>query len=84
MTKIISRNRMGYGALTFHWCMILGTCGLWYPIYASRRRARSTVTYMPAGGIPVAAQPQQPYAPQQQAPYGYPQAPQQPYGQPRR
>jgi hypothetical protein len=65
MPKIKSRQRMGYIALCFHWFMICCTCGLWYPIYASRRRARSTVTYVPAG-----------YAPQ--PPIG---APQPPYGQ---
>jgi hypothetical protein len=73
MTKIVSRNRMGYFSLMFHWFMILCTCGLWYPIYASARRARSTVTYMPTGGIPVAVQ--QPQPPQQPAPYGYPPQP---------
>jgi hypothetical protein len=72
MTKIVSRNRMGYFSLTFHWFMIIGTCGLWYPIYASIRRSRSTVTYMPTGGIPVTMQ--QPYPPQ-----AYPPPP--PYGQ---
>lgn len=64
MPKIKSRQRMGWISLAFHWTMILCTMGLWYPIYASRRRARSTVTYMPAA-------PQQPYPPQ----YGHPQPP---------
>lgn len=70
MAKIKSRQRMGYISLAIHWTLILCTCGLWYPIYASRRRARSAVTYMPAGGIPVNVQqqPQQPYPPQQWTP----------------
>lgn len=76
MPKIKSRQRMGYISLTIHWTLILCTCGLWYPIYASRRRARSTVTYVPAAGIPVAPQPQ-PYGQQPPAPYGYPQPPRQ-------
>lgn len=42
--RILSRQRLGYGSLAFHWTMIICTCGLWYPVYASKRRARSTVT----------------------------------------
>lgn len=48
MPKIKSRQRMGWISLVCHWTMIFCTLGLWYPIYASRRRARSTVTYVPA------------------------------------
>lgn len=66
MPKIKSRQRMGYIALAFHWTMILCTMGLWYPVYASRRRARSTVTYVPAAYAP--PQQPQPYAPQQWPP----------------
>jgi hypothetical protein len=85
MTKIVSRNRMGYFSLMFHWFMILCTCGLWYPIYASIRRSRSTVTYMPTGGIPVAVQPpQQPYPPQAYPPPPYGQQPPQQWAPPRR
>ena len=29
--------------------MIFCTLGLWYPIYASRRRSRVTVTHVPPG-----------------------------------
>lgn len=49
MPRTITRQRMGYGALLFHWFMICCTCGLWYPVYASARRSRSTVTRMPGG-----------------------------------
>jgi hypothetical protein len=62
--------------------MILCTCGLWYPIYASIRRSRSTVTYMPTGGIPVNMQ--QPYPPQAYPPPPYGQQPPQQWAPPRR
>lgn len=84
MPKIKSRQRMGYFALAFHWTAIICTCGLWYPVYASRRRARSTVTYMPNGGIPVTmAPPQQPYGPPpgQYPPQQYGQQPPSQWGQ---
>jgi hypothetical protein len=58
-----TRRKTGLIALAFHWFMILCTCGLWYPVYASRRRSRVTVTHVPAG---YAAPPQ---------PYGYGQPP---------
>jgi hypothetical protein len=70
MPKIKSRQRMGYISLAFHWTMILCTLGLWYPIYASRRRARSTVTYVPASYV--AAPPQQPAGPPPPPAYGQP------------
>lgn len=69
MPKIKTRRKTGWIALTFHWTMIVCTGGLWYFVYASRRRSRVTVTHVPAG---YAAPPQQPYA--------QPYPPQQPYG----
>jgi hypothetical protein len=61
---IKSRRKTGLIALCFHWFMICCTCGLWYPIYASRRRSRVTITHVP-DGYPY---PPQQYAPQQPGP----------------
>jgi hypothetical protein len=73
MPTITTRRKTGWIALTFHWTMIICTLGLWYPIYASRRRSRVTVTHLPPG-----------YSqPPPQQPYGYGQQPPQ-WGPPRR
>lgn len=80
MPKIVTRRKMGWIALGFHWFMMLITVGLWTPVFLAARRGRNTTTHIPdgyAGPIPG-----QPYAPQQ--PYAPPPAyrpPQQPYGQ---
>lgn len=58
MPTIKTRQKTGLIALAFHWFMILCTLGLWYPVYASRRRSRVSVTHLPPG---YAAPPQQPY-----------------------
>ena len=42
--KAITQGKLGYGEELFHWCMIICSCGLWYPIYASRKRSKRTVT----------------------------------------
>jgi hypothetical protein len=72
MPTIKTRRKTGWIALTFHWTMIICTCGLWYPIYASRRRSRVTVTHVPAGyGQPPAYYPPRQYGnvpPQQWGP----------------
>jgi hypothetical protein len=72
MPTIKTRRKTGWIALTFHWTMIFCTLGLWYPIYASRRRSRITVTHIPEGYTgPVPGQ--QPYPPQgNQPPQQYP------------
>ena len=49
MPTIKTRRKTGWIALAFHWTMIVCTLGLWYPIYASRRRSRVTVTHLPPG-----------------------------------
>lgn len=64
MPTIKTRKKTGFIALTFHWFMILCTCGLWYPIYASRRRSRVTITHIPDG-----------YGQQQPQQVGWPQQP---------
>lgn len=74
MPTIKTRRKTGWIALTFHWTMIFCTLGLWYPIYASRRRSRVTVTHVPPGLMqqPGYGQPpQQPYPPQQYPPQGW-------------
>lgn len=78
MPTIKTRRKTGWIALTIHWTLIICTCGLWSPVYASRRRSRVTVTHVPdgyAGPIPG-----QPYPPQQygQQPGPIPQWTQQP------
>lgn len=78
MPTIKTRRKTGWVALAFHWTMIIITCGLWYPIYASRRRSRVTVTHIPPGYAP----PPQ-YGPplgHRQPPYGQQYPPQPPYG----
>lgn len=42
--KAVTQGKLGYGEEMFHWLMIICTCGLWYPVYASRRRSKRTVT----------------------------------------
>lgn len=71
MPTIKTRRKTGWIALTFHWFMICCTCGLWYPIYASRRRSRVTVTHVPqsyAGPVPGQPYPPQGHQPPQQYP----------------
>ena len=40
----VSQGQMGYGEAAFHWLMMLGTCGLWIPVYLSARRKKRTIT----------------------------------------
>ena len=42
--EAVTQGNLGYSETVFHWCMIIGTCGLWYPVYASRKRSKRTVT----------------------------------------
>lgn len=42
--RMVSRQRMSFGASAFHWFMIVSTGGLWIPVYLSARRKRKTVT----------------------------------------
>lgn len=42
--RMVSRRKMPIGLEIFHWVMILGTCGLWTPVYLSAKRKRKTVT----------------------------------------
>lgn len=87
MTKILTRQKMGAGAIAFHWTMMVFTCGIWVPVYLSARRKLSSVTYI---NDPAPAGQQQQYAPPpqwagqpQQAPYPpQGQYPPQQYGQP--
>jgi len=42
--KAVSQGQFSYAGTLFHWTMIVCTCGIWYPIYASAKRKRRTVT----------------------------------------
>lgn len=56
MTRIKTRRKMGWIAITFHWTMMLMTVGLWTPVYLSARRRRLTVTHVPNGYQPYPGQ----------------------------
>lgn len=66
MAQIKTRRKMGFILITFHWCMLICTVGLWTPVYLSARRRRVSVTTVPdgyAGPVPgqqAYVQPQQP------------------------
>lgn len=34
-----ARQAMGWGERSFHYAMIITFCGLWWPVYAARKRA---------------------------------------------
>lgn len=70
MPTIKTRKKTGFIMLAVHWTLIFCTLGLWYPIYASRRRSRVTITHIPDGYIPHPHMPPGHYQPQQQPPYG--------------
>lgn len=42
--RAVTQGKLGAGEELFHWCMIICTCGLWYPVYASRKRSKRSVT----------------------------------------
>lgn len=42
--RAVTQGKLGYGEEMFHWCMIICSCGLWYPVYASRKRSKRSVT----------------------------------------
>lgn len=58
MPEIVTRRKMGWIAIGFHWTMLICTVGLWTPFYLAARRRRVTVTYIPDGyNGPVITQP---------------------------
>jgi hypothetical protein len=40
----VTRGRLGSLEELFHWTMIICTCGLWLPVYLSRKRSKRSVT----------------------------------------
>ena len=40
----VTQGQLGCGEEMFHWFMIIGTCGLWLPVYLSRKRSKRSVT----------------------------------------
>jgi hypothetical protein len=42
--KAVTQGKLGYAEEAFHWLMIIGTCGLWLPVYLSRKRSKRSVT----------------------------------------
>lgn len=42
--RAVTQGKLGYGEEMFHWCMIICSCGFWYPVYASRKRSKRSVT----------------------------------------
>jgi hypothetical protein len=40
----VTQGQLGCGEEVFHWLMIIGTCGLWLPVYLSRKRSMRSVT----------------------------------------
>jgi hypothetical protein len=42
--RAVTQGKLGYGETMFHWCMIICSAGLWYPVYASRKRSKRSVT----------------------------------------
>jgi hypothetical protein len=40
----VTQGQMGFGQSLFHWTMIVFTCGLWLPVYLSKRRKLRSVT----------------------------------------
>lgn len=43
-SKAITQGNLGCLEEAFHWTMIICTCGLWIPVYISRKRSRRSVT----------------------------------------
>lgn len=45
----MTRGQMSAGEAAFHWLMIFGTCGFWYPVYSYRKHKKArTVHYYAA------------------------------------
>jgi hypothetical protein len=44
-SRAVSRRKMGWIALTFHWTMMFCTLGLWTPVFLLALRGRKTVTH---------------------------------------
>jgi hypothetical protein len=42
--RAVTQGRLGYGQAIFHWTMVVCTAGLWYPILASAKRMKRSVT----------------------------------------
>jgi hypothetical protein len=42
--RAVTQGKLGYGEEMFHWMMIICSCGFWYPVYASRKRSKRSVT----------------------------------------
>jgi len=42
--KVVSKSGMSVAEGSFHWLMIICTCGFWYPIYRARKHAADRTT----------------------------------------
>jgi hypothetical protein len=42
--RAVTQGNLGCIEETFHWTMIICTCGLWLPVYLSRKRSVRSVT----------------------------------------
>ena len=42
--KVTSKSGMSVTEGSFHWVMIVFTCGLWYPVYRLRKHAADRTT----------------------------------------
>lgn len=40
----VTQGKLGGIEELFHWTMIICTCGLWLPVYLSRKRSKRSVT----------------------------------------
>lgn len=40
----VTQGQLGIFEELFHWTMIICTCGLWLPVYLSRKRSKRSVT----------------------------------------
>ncbi|MGP3940470.1 hypothetical protein [Streptomyces sp. 6N106] len=52
MPKIKTRQKLSTTMMLIHGFLIVGTCGLWYPVYLAARRKRVQVTYVPDSMVP--------------------------------
>lgn len=43
-SRAVTQGKLGSIEELFHWTMIICTCGFWYPVYASRKRSKRSVT----------------------------------------
>lgn len=43
-SKAITQGNLGCIEETVHWTLIVCTCGLWIPVYISRKRSKRSVT----------------------------------------